>query len=262
MAIDPQLGDGFRSRLRDTYLAPSRLALALRDRGPWLDVLLVSTVVALVSVALMPDEVFTASMQEPVSRRGDPVQITSSPESVARWGRGMGVLATIATHPLLAFTLAGILTLLFTILGNGHTGFREYLSLAAHGMLIPALGTLIAVAVRLGTGATSGSLSVTAFFDPAEAQNLFTATLFSIDPFIIWMMAAVAVGVHALEPRHSRAAAAAVLVGGYIVLVIASTALLHPELLDEVEAGAAADAALVNAVEPLPERLLAANRSV
>jgi hypothetical protein len=230
-------GAPFRSRIRDTFLAPSRLAHDLRQSAPWLDVLLVSTAVALLSIALMPDEVFMESMQNPVTRRGDPVEITSSPEAVARWGRGMGMLATIATHPLIAFTLAGILTLLFSVLGRGRASFQEYLALSAHGLLIPALGTLIAVAIRLVTGAATGSLGITAFFDPADAPNLMIAVLLATDPFIIWMMAAVAIGAHSLEPRHSRPGTALLLIGGYLVLVLTSTALLHPELRGaEVEA--------------------------
>jgi len=201
-----------------------------------MDALLLSTAVALLSVALMPDEVFVESMQDPVSRRGEPVQITSSPEAVARWGRGMGMLATLATHPLIAFTLAGVLTLLFSVLGRGRASYQEYLALSAHGLLIPALGTLVAIAIRLVTGAATGSLGVTAFFDPGDAPNLLVATLLATDPFIIWMMAAVAIGAHALEPRHPRAGTALLLIGGYLVLVFASTALLHPELRDaEVE---------------------------
>src|SRR5690606_6418418 len=123
-------GPSFRTRVRHTFLAPSKLAADLRHAAPWLDVLLVSTAVALLSVALMPDEVFTESMSSPVTRRGEPVEITSSPEAVARWGRGMGMLATIATHPLIAFTLAGILTLLFSVLGRGRASFQEYLALS------------------------------------------------------------------------------------------------------------------------------------
>lgn len=226
----------FRSRVRNTFLAPSALAQQLRQSAPWMDALLLSTAVALLSVALMPDEVFVESMQDPVSRRGEPVQITSSPEAVARWGRGMGMLATLATHPLIAFTLAGVLTLLFSVLGRGRASYQEYLALSAHGLLIPALGTLVAIAIRLVTGAATGSLGVTAFFDPGDAPNLLMATLLATDPFIIWMMAAVAIGAHALEPRHPRAGTALLLIGGYLVLVFASTALLHPELRDaEVE---------------------------
>jgi hypothetical protein len=223
------LSDRFALRVRDTFLSPARLVQRLRGPAPWLDVLLISTVVALLSVALMPDEVFTASMSDPVTRRGEPVEITSSPEAVARWGRGMGLLATIATHPLIAFTLAGILTLLFSVLGRGRASFQEYLSLSSHGLLIPALGTLIAIAIRLATGAATGSLGITALFDPATAPNLLSAALLSTDPFIIWMMGMVALAVHAFDPRHSRAVAVLVLVGGYLVFVFTSTALLHPE---------------------------------
>lgn len=226
---DPTSASRFLPRVRDTFISPSMMAARLRASAPWLDVLLISTAIAILSVALMPDEVFTASMNEPVTRRGEPVEITSSPEAVARWGRGMGILATVATHPLIAFTLAGILTLLFSVLGRGRASFQQYLALSCHALLIPALGTLIAIVLRWITGTSSGTLGITALFNPSDAPNLFWAALLSTDPFIIWMLVVVAIGVHVFDPRHPRTVAAVVLIGGYLVLVAASTALLRPE---------------------------------
>ena len=220
-------GADLMHRVRDTLIAPGRLADRVRADAPWLDALLISTLVAILAVAAMPDEVFTASMEDPVTRRGEPVEITSDPSVIARWGRWMGMLAIVGTHPLTVITLAGILTLLFSLIGRGQAGFREYISLASHAMLIPALGTLLALLLRFAGGLVTGT-SIAAFYSPDDAPNLFVAALTAIDPFVVWMLIALGAMVHGLEPRHSRAGAASVLVGGYLLLILASTAWLHP----------------------------------
>src|SRR5690606_32464700 len=125
---------GLASRVRDTFIAPGRLARELRHAAPWIDVLLLSTAVAALSVLAVPDEIFVEQMQEAVTRRGEPVEITSGPADIARWGRAIAMLSTIATHPIVIFTIAGLLTLLFGVLGKGTARLREYLSLTAHGM--------------------------------------------------------------------------------------------------------------------------------
>jgi len=216
-------------RIRDTFLAPRRLAARLVGTAPWVDALLVSTVVALLMVATAPDDVFIDQMRDAVTRRGQPVEITSPPAEVARWGRYLAMLGTLGTHPLVALTLAGVLTLVFTILGGGQGGFREFLSLTSHAMLIPAAGSVVAIVVRLSTGMGPGGWGG-AFVAPGDAPNLLLAALLSIDPFIIWMLVVIGIGIHGFDPRRSAPRATLLLVGTYFVVVVASTALLHPEL--------------------------------
>jgi hypothetical protein len=173
----------------------------------------------------MPDEPFVEAMADPVTRRGRPVEIESSPEVVARWGRAMGMLATLGTHPVTAFVVAGIALVLFGILQRASVNYRELLSLTSHAMLVPALGTLLAIVVRLATGADRGAA---AWYRPDESAGLLLRTLLAVDPFVIWMLAVLAIGAHGLDSRLSRGRAAALLVAGYLGFVLASSALLHP----------------------------------
>lgn len=193
---------------------------------PWLDVLLISTAVAIIGVLTVPDDYFVRAMGDPVSRRGEAVEITSSSEVVATWGRGMGVLATIATHPVVAVSIAGALLLVFTIFLRGPGTFLEYLSLVSHALLIPALGTLVTVLVRLTTGApTIGDLVL-----PGEPANFITALTFSIDPFIVWMLIVLGVGVQRVHATWATPRVLALLLGSYLVLLTASTALLYEDM--------------------------------
>jgi hypothetical protein len=217
------------SRIRATFLAPARLAGFLRGSLPWLDVLLLSTAIAAISVLAMPDDVFIEPMREAVSRRGEPVEITSPPAAIARWGRAMAMLATIATHPILIVTLAGLLTLVFSVLSEGRAGFREYLSLAAHAMLIPALGSALVFTIRLLAGDLDARI-LAAVGRPPDEGSLLLASLSAVDPFVIWMMVVLAFGAHGFDERHSLPRATAVLIGGYLLVVLMTTALLYPTL--------------------------------
>lgn len=215
------------TRIGATFTSPSALPRLLPPGLPWLDVLLISTAIAIASVATVPDEFFLQSMSDPVSRRGEPVEIVSSPDVVARWGRGMGMLATVTTHPTLVVAIAGALVLVFSIFLRGPGSFRDYLSLTAHAMLIPAVGTLLTIGVRLTTNATS----ITELLTFGEPASFASALLLSVDPFVVWMLVAIALAIPRLDERRSAATSGMLLIGTYLVLVLASTALLHRELL-------------------------------
>ncbi len=217
-----QLFPPLASRIRDTFVAPGRLAREIRRAAPWVDVLLLSTIVAALTVLAVPDSVFVEQMEDAVTRRGEPVEITSSPAEIARWGRAIAMLSTIATHPIVVFTLAGVLALLFGVIGKGATRFREYLSLTAHAMLIPAAGSIVFLLVSLVTGSEPEAAGQT-----AGPGGLISGVLGAVDPFAIWMLVVLAVGVNRIDPRHPTWRAIGVLLAGYLALLLATTALVR-----------------------------------
>jgi hypothetical protein len=220
------------TRIRDTFLAPSRLADDLESSGgPWLDVLLISTAIAVIAVLSVPDEVFLDPMRSAVSRRGEPVEITSAPAVVVQWGRAMGMLATLATHPMIAFVLAGLLTAVFSIIGRGKGTYVDYLSLSSHALLIPALGTVFALLVRLATGTFGGADPFGTLVSPDAAGSFLAAALISVDPFVVWMLFVMGVATSRIDGRRTTGRASLVLISGYLLSLLVTTALLHRELL-------------------------------
>jgi hypothetical protein len=178
-------------------------------------------------VATVPDEVFIDQMRDAVTRRGRPVEITSPADEVARWGRYIAMLGTLATHPLVVVTLAGLMTLIFSILGGGSGSFREFLSLTSHASLIPAAGSLLAIVIRILAGGEAGGWAGT-FLEPADAPNALVAALLSLDPFVVWMLVILGLGVHVFDPRRSAVRASLLLVGVYVLMLLATAALLYP----------------------------------
>jgi len=223
---DAALPSPLSVRVRATFLAPRRLPQELGDGSRWLDVLLISTAIAVLAVLGMPDDMFLDPMRDAVTRRGEPVVITSPPEVIIRWGRAMAMIATIATHPVIAFVLAGVLTLVFTILGGGQGSYRSYLSLSSHALLIPAFGTLLALALRLLTGWAGVDTSIRGFLETG-ADDFLPAAAIRLDPFVIWMIAVMGLAMHRIDQRRSTWRATLILLVGYLLIVLASTALLR-----------------------------------
>jgi hypothetical protein len=221
---EPQSGAApLPARIKATFLTPSSLPDLLRS-APWLDVLLISTGIALLAVLGAPDEVFLEPMRDAVSRRGEPVVITSPPEDIVRWGRAMTMLGTLATHPMIAIFLAGFLTLVLSSAGGGAGSYRDYLSLASHGLLIPALGTLLALAIRISTGISSG-WGAPAPLPDSGTGSLFETAALAVDPFVLWMLVVLALGAARFDGKRPTWRIGLLLVGAYILLVLGTSAL-------------------------------------
>lgn len=217
--VEPSAGSTLAARISATFASPSRLADAIRERPRWLDVLLLSTAVAMAAAAMLPAETFLEAVRDPVSRRGTPVDITSPPGEVVRWGRYLAMLSALVGHPLVAFALAGVLTLAFTVVPRGRNSFVEHLALASHALLIPALGSVVGLAFRYVSGAEAHvSLALlTPFLAPGSMARELLAL---ISPFTLWMLVVVAIGVARLDTRRTVTATASVLVGGYLALAL------------------------------------------
>lgn len=213
-------GGEITRRITATFTSPSALAALIRDRPRWLDVLLLSTAVAIAAAAMLPPETFLETSREAVNRRGAPVEITSPPEEIVRWGRYLAMLSATVGHPLVAFALAGVLTLLFTMVPRGRNTFMEHVALSSHALLIAAFGSVVGIALRLLSGEAEAHVSLAMLAPFLDAGSPVREFLELISPFTLWMLTVVAFGVAALDPRRSRASTVALLVGGYLVLAL------------------------------------------
>jgi hypothetical protein len=215
----------FARRVRDTFVAPRRLCASLREEPVWVDVLLVATALAALAWVLQPSEIFLEQMRHPVSRLGEPVTLTSSPAEIVRYGRLNAALSALVGEPVVAFALAGALTLVFTILARGSATFRQYLAVVSHALLIPAAGALVLTIAAALAGASSVTIASALGLSPVSG-SLALRSLAWLDPFVLWMLLVLAVGVEQLDARRSWGSAAAVLVMLYLVSAVARAAVI------------------------------------
>jgi hypothetical protein len=222
--IDPATVRPLGERIRYTFTAPARIADDFRRDTRWLDVLVISTAVAILSVYLLPQEFFLEQMEDAVDRRGRPVEITSSPAEIARWGRYLGMLTALVSHPLFALALAGILTLLFTVLAGGTTSFRQHLAITSHAFLVTALGALLAPLLHAATGDPAARFSPGLLLPQADTFPVLF--LDGLDLFSLWMLCLAGYWAGHLAPRVGPARGIAALVGLYLALNALTAALV------------------------------------
>lgn len=208
-------------RVRDTFIAPARLAAGLRQAPVWPDALAISVVVAMLLVLAVPTDVFVGFTEGATDRLGRPVEVTSSPEAIGFYGRLLGMMSALVYQPMFALGLAGVLMLTFTVVLRGRAGFTQYLALAAHTLLIPALGGLAMLPVQAirGTAVQLTPALLLPFVDPHGALG---AVLGAVDLFTVWMLVVAGIGASVLNnDRTARDQAVRLLVGGYVVLAVA-----------------------------------------
>lgn len=212
------------SRLVATLVAPARLFHAVRIGAPWVDALLVVTLLAAVAAAGQPDGVYLERVEGAVDRRGRPVTITSPPEVIVAWNRGLAFLSAIAAHWMIAFALAGILALLFSVLLRGRARYGEYLSLASHVLVIPALGSVLLLPLHWALGDPALTASPGALL-AEQPDGLLARALASVDLFSLWALVVLGAGAAAINDRPGRLGPVAALLGVYLALLLATAAL-------------------------------------
>jgi hypothetical protein len=227
--LAPTPGAGLRlaTRVYETFVAPRRLFARVDDATPFIGVLLISTLVAVIAAPVKSPEYFLHQMDDPVNRLGKPVVVTSGPEEIVRYGRMLAMLSALASHPLILLAIAGLLTLFFSVTGTARGSFRRHVVVAAHLLLIPALGALVGVGIALATGDLDAQPSLArllSFAGPRFASDPF---LDNIDLFSVWMLLTLGVAVATLQGRRSWVRPAAVLVAVYLLLASASAVLLR-----------------------------------
>lgn len=211
-------------RVVEVFAAPRRLFARFEAWTPWLGALLLSTLLAAAVSGLQPDDFYLAQTENPVNRRGEPITITTGPAGRVFWGRLLTMLGTLVSHPTFAFAIAGLLTLLFTVLGRGRAGFLQYLTVTSHALLIGGVGALATALIRWSVGGADFLLSPALLFEPG-AVGLLPRLASALDLFTLWMIGVLAVGVSTLDGQRSWPAAAALLAGVYLAVTAATATL-------------------------------------
>jgi hypothetical protein len=208
---------GFWERVALTFAAPRRLFATSPESLPWAGVLLLSTAIAMIAAAALPPDYFLTQMEGAVNRRGAPVEITSDPAEVVRWGRYLYMFSAAAGHPLVVLAIAGALTLLFG-LPRGTARLVRYLPIAAHGSLILAVGALVANALTALTPDLRVEPSLAGVLAPLGLDDARSAFPGAINLFSLWTIGVLAVGVAVVDRVNSWLRPAALLLALYLLL--------------------------------------------
>lgn len=200
----------------DTFVAPRRLFEEFRTHTPWLGPLLITTVVAVLATTAIPDSVFVEQTRDATNRLGKPVTVTSDPATIARWGRILSAFSAAILQPMVALGVAGLLALIFGVVMRAQARVPQYLAIATHALLVPALGTLFLLPFRFENPGLELSL---ALFAPFLTPNGWLFRLLTIlNLFSLWTLLLLALGVSTVNRNVTWGRATAVLVGIYLTV--------------------------------------------
>jgi hypothetical protein len=197
---------------------PRPLFRRLREHPTWLAPMVAAIAVGILAIVALPDAVFVEGMQGATTRRGAPVDITSAPDVVARWERMRLSLGAAFTLPVKALMLSGLLLAAFSRIGGGTADLSRYFAATSHTLLIGALGALVALALQLATGDPTAATDLAAAVPGLSGLGMPGRALGLVNPFTVWMLAVLGIGVAELN-RRPAAAPIALLVGGYAALL-------------------------------------------
>lgn len=200
MDAAPSQGPGsLPTRFGQVVFSPGRLFQTLRGDPRWFGTLLAGAVLVALALILVPGDIWVQSMREEAAARG-----TEIPEFMASAGplfRLASALSATVFYFLWAFFLAAILTVFFAFLFGDEAGYKQYLSVVAHGLLITAMGSLLLLPLRILQHDPQVTLNLGTFFFFLDGGYL-SRVLGLLDLFGIWSYMVMAVGVAEMDPRR------------------------------------------------------------
>ena len=142
-------------------------------------------------------------------------QLEQRTEEIARYTTPV---ATIFFTPVFLLVSAGILHVMFGLIGGGNGTFKQVYAISAHSAIISALQLVFTTIVTIAAGRTSGA-NLAVFTPMLDDTTLVYKFLSYIDLFYIWSTFITAVGLAVLYKRRTGPIAM-VLFGIYFVIAL------------------------------------------
>ena len=187
-------------RLLQVFFSPGELFTALRANPVWFGALAVAALFILLSTVFIPTEVWVEFSRNQMIQQGR--EFPAGSEAGGSIIRIVSVVVGPIGFFIMAFIIAGIVTLFFSFLFGDEGRYVQYLSVVAHATIISSLGALLLVPLKLAQSDPSVTLNLGTFAFFLEEGYLYRV-LKLIDLFGLWSFAVMAVGVTKIDPRRS-----------------------------------------------------------
>ncbi|MFC1575154.1 YIP1 family protein [Gemmatimonadota bacterium] len=198
------------SRLLKVFIAPGELFEALKENPAWFGTLLVAAILTAASVLVIPADVMVEATREQLISQGQ--EVPPGFENMAVIFRVSGAVGGLLGIFIMAFILAGVVKLIFSLLMGDEGTYKKYLSVVSHALVISAVGAMLMSPLRIAQADLTASLSVGTFFSFLGEGYLFRV-LKLLDLFGLWSYGVMAIGVSKIDPRRSVGGAMVVFFG-------------------------------------------------
>lgn len=212
-AQEPDAGS-FPRRVIDTFLSPVALFSRFGARPPWVDVMALSVVIGLLVLALIPPDVWVATMEEAMRQQGQELPPGADPAAMAGIQRIAGMVVGGAIAPWIMLVIqAGLMVLVFSVVLGGKATFRQYLGVVAHASLIGAVGQIASLPITLQQGVMTQGITLAALAGGMEKDSFVYQFLNVFNVFLVWQVVVMALGAATLNRRIGAGTAVGVLLG-------------------------------------------------
>jgi hypothetical protein len=188
-------------RLIQVFFSPGEVFTALREKPVWFGALAVCAVFIFLSTVFIPTEVWIEFSRAQMIESGQ--EVPAGFESSGAIIRIVSVIVGPIAFFVMSFLIAGIITLVFSILLGDEGRYVQYLAVMAHASIISSVGALLLLPLKLSQGDPSLTLNVGTFFGFFLDGGYLSRVLKMIDLFALWSFAVMAVGVTKIDPRRS-----------------------------------------------------------
>ena len=218
-----QPNPGLLTRLIGVLFSPREAFAAVVARPKWLGaVTVVGLIMGAATFAQLSTDIGKELALDQQVSAVEAFGVTISDEQYAQMERSMenarytSPIFTIFAIPLFMTISAGILHLMFGLIGGGNGTYKQVYAISAHTAIISALQLVFTTIVTLAAGRAAGAnLSV---FTPTLEDTTFVYKFLSyIDVFYVWSTFVTAIGLGVLYKRRTGPIAM-VLFGIYFVI--------------------------------------------
>ena len=211
------------ARIIGVLFSPRETFAAVVARPKWFGVLAVALLVmGAAQFALLSTDIGQELTLDQQVSAMEAFGVTVTDEMYTRMEQGMdnarytGPLATMFSVPLIMLITAGLLHVIFGLVGGGNGTYKQVYAISAHTAVISALQLVFTTTVTLAAGKFAGANL--AVFTPTLEDTTFVYKFLSyIDLFYVWSTFITAVGLGVLYKRRTGPIAM-VLFGIYFVI--------------------------------------------
>jgi hypothetical protein len=200
---------GLLARVIGVIVSPKETFAAVAARPKWLGAIAVAVLImGVAQYALLSTEVGQDLALDQQVTAMEAFGITISDEVYAQMEQSMerarytGPIATMFFTPLMMLVSAGILHVMFGLVGGGNGTYKQVYAISAHAAIISALQIVFTTIVTLAAGRSAGANL--AVFVPTLDDTTFAYKFLSyVDLFYVWSTFITAVGLGVLYKRRT-----------------------------------------------------------
>ncbi len=206
---------GLPRRVLAVFLSPGTLFDQLRDKPVWGGAVLLVVVLNLAAVAFMPVELFEEQVRAGIAQSGADASEVPIDTMVAI-GRYAGIAMAGVMGVVVALAIGAVMFLVFATLLGDDGRFRQYLSVAAHALIVSSVGSLLVTPLRIAQGDMQLMLSIGTLL-PFFGDGFAGTFLGLLDLFSLWGVMLAGLGASRIHAGRSWGSAFAILAVVWLV---------------------------------------------